>query len=122
MGHFHFRGLVILGFLVGSEMGDLRVIFLLYAAQPPGFRAAMETQVTISIIQDLQMSQLTALSMLHSGKPAVAWWCATAKKTTTKNDYIVVGDQSPHKARILMALALLKTSDTKELQDIFWKY
>ena len=39
-----------------------------------------------------------------------------------KNDYIVVGDQSPHKARILMALALLKTTDTKELQDIFWRY
>lgn len=37
-------------------------------------------------------------------------------------DYIVVDDQSPAKARLLMALALTKTSDTRELQKIFWKY
>jgi glutamin-(asparagin-)ase len=39
-----------------------------------------------------------------------------------KNDYIVVDDQNPAKARLLMALALTKTSDTRELQQIFWKY
>ncbi|HWS63318.1 MAG TPA: asparaginase [Steroidobacteraceae bacterium] len=39
-----------------------------------------------------------------------------------KNDYIVVDDQNPAKARLLMALALTETSDTKELQNIFWKY
>lgn len=39
-----------------------------------------------------------------------------------KNDYIVVDDQNPQKARLLMALALTKTADTKELQKIFWKY
>ncbi|MES2248534.1 MAG: asparaginase [Pseudomonadota bacterium] len=39
-----------------------------------------------------------------------------------KNDYIVVDDQNPQKARLLMALALTKTRDTKEIQKIFWKY
>ena len=39
-----------------------------------------------------------------------------------KNDYIVVDDQNPAKARILMALALMKTNSTAELQKIFWKY
>lgn len=39
-----------------------------------------------------------------------------------KNDWIVVDDQNPQKARILLALALTKTTDTKELQKIFWKY
>lgn len=39
-----------------------------------------------------------------------------------EHDFIVTDDQNPAKARILMALALLKTSDTKELQRIFWKY
>lgn len=39
-----------------------------------------------------------------------------------KNDYVVVDDQNPAKARLLMALALTKTTDTKELQKIFWKY
>lgn len=39
-----------------------------------------------------------------------------------KNDYVVVDDQNPAKARILLALALTKTKDTKELQKIFWRY
>jgi glutamin-(asparagin-)ase len=39
-----------------------------------------------------------------------------------KNDYIVVDDQNPAKARLLMALALTVTRDTKALQNIFWKY
>ena len=39
-----------------------------------------------------------------------------------QNDYIVTDDQNPAKARILMALALTKTTNTKELQEIFWKY
>ena len=39
-----------------------------------------------------------------------------------ENDYIVVDDQNPAKARLLMTLALTKTSDTHELQRIFWKY
>ena len=37
-------------------------------------------------------------------------------------DYVVVNDQNPAKARILLALALTKTTDTKVLQEIFWKY
>lgn len=37
-------------------------------------------------------------------------------------DYIVTDDQNPAKARILLSLALLKTSDTKALQQILWKY
>lgn len=39
-----------------------------------------------------------------------------------KNDYIVVDDQNPARARLLMALALTKTTDTGRLQQIFWKY
>ncbi|MGC1172540.1 asparaginase [Polaromonas sp.] len=38
------------------------------------------------------------------------------------NDWLVVDDQNPQKARLLLALALTKTTDTKELQKIFLKY
>lgn len=38
------------------------------------------------------------------------------------NDWLVVDDQNPPKARLLLALALTKTTDTKELQKIFLKY
>lgn len=38
------------------------------------------------------------------------------------NDWVVAADQSPQKARILTSLALMKTQDTKALQDILYKY
>ena len=37
-------------------------------------------------------------------------------------DYVVTDDQNAGKARILLSLALTKTTDTKALQEIFWKY
>jgi glutamin-(asparagin-)ase len=39
-----------------------------------------------------------------------------------KYDFVVVDDQNPQKARILTALALTKTNDSRELQNIMWKY
>lgn len=38
------------------------------------------------------------------------------------NDWIVAADQTPQKARILTSLALTKTSDTKEIEKILYKY
>ena len=37
-------------------------------------------------------------------------------------DWVVAHDLNPQKAKILAAVALTKTSDTKELQRIFWQY
>ncbi len=39
-----------------------------------------------------------------------------------RDDYVVVDDQTPQQARILMALALTKTDSTREIQAIFWRY
>jgi len=39
-----------------------------------------------------------------------------------KFDWVVTDDQNPQKARILTALALTRTNDSKELQKILWKY
>lgn len=38
------------------------------------------------------------------------------------HDWLVVDDQNPQKARVLMALATTRTQDTRELQQIFWTY
>lgn len=40
----------------------------------------------------------------------------------SENGYIAAGDQNPQKARILMALALTKTKNKKEIQKIFLDY
>lgn len=39
-----------------------------------------------------------------------------------ENDWIVTADQTPHKARLLVSLALTKTSDPKEIEKILYKY
>lgn len=39
-----------------------------------------------------------------------------------KYDWVVAHDLNPQKAKILAAVALTKTNDSKELQRIFWQY
>ena len=39
-----------------------------------------------------------------------------------KYDWVVANDLNPQKAKILAAVALTKTNDTKEMQRIFWAY
>jgi len=39
-----------------------------------------------------------------------------------KYDFVVADNLNPQKARILLMLALTKTTDTKEIQRIFWEY
>ncbi|HBP3636370.1 TPA: L-asparaginase, partial [Pseudomonas aeruginosa] len=45
-----------------------------------------------------------------------------AEQPDDKNDWIVAHDLNPQKARILAAVAMTKTQDSKELQRIFWEY
>lgn len=45
-----------------------------------------------------------------------------AEQPDDKYDWVVAHDLNPQKARILAAVALTKTQDTKELQRMFWEY
>lgn len=45
-----------------------------------------------------------------------------AEQPDDKYDWVVAHDLNPQKARLLASLALTKTTDTKELQRIFWEY
>lgn len=45
-----------------------------------------------------------------------------AEQPDDKYDWVVAHDLNPQKARILAALALTRTEDTKELQRMFWEY
>ena len=45
-----------------------------------------------------------------------------AEQPDDKYDWVVSHDLNPQKARILAAVALTQTQDTKELQRIFWEY
>jgi L-asparaginase len=39
-----------------------------------------------------------------------------------KLDFVVSDTLNPQKARILLMLALTKTTDSKEIQKMFWEY
>lgn len=45
-----------------------------------------------------------------------------AEQPDDKNDWVVAHDLNPQKARLLAAVALTQTRDTRELQRIFWEY
>ncbi|KAB2924779.1 MAG: asparaginase [Dechloromonas sp.] len=45
-----------------------------------------------------------------------------AEQPDDQYDWVVAHDLNPQKARILAAVALSKTQDSKELQRIFWEY
>ena len=45
-----------------------------------------------------------------------------AEQPDDQYDWVVAHDLNPQKARILAAVALTKTKDSKELQRIFWEY
>jgi glutamin-(asparagin-)ase len=45
-----------------------------------------------------------------------------AEQPDDKHDWVVAHDLNPQKARLLAAVALTKTQDSKELQRIFWEY
>lgn len=45
-----------------------------------------------------------------------------AEQPDDKYDWVVAHDLNPQKARILAAVALTQTNDSKELQRIFWEY
>jgi glutamin-(asparagin-)ase len=45
-----------------------------------------------------------------------------AEQPDDKYDWVVAHDLNPQKAKILAAVALSKTQDSKELQRIFWEY
>jgi len=45
-----------------------------------------------------------------------------AEQPDDQYDWLVAHDLNPQKARILAAVALTKTGDSKELQRIFWEY
>lgn len=70
-------------------------------------------------LQEVRAKGVFVVRATRTGSGAIV---RNGETNDDQNDYVVVDDQSPAKARILMALALTKTADTRELQRIFWKY
>lgn len=62
------------------------------------------------------------MQIIRSSRVADGFVLRNAEQPDDKYDWVVAHDLNPQKARLLTALALTKTTDTKEIQRMFWEY
>ena len=60
--------------------------------------------------------------IVRSSRVPYGFVLRNAEQPDDKYDWVVAHDMRPEKARLLTALALTKTKDTREIQRIFWEY
>jgi glutamin-(asparagin-)ase len=74
------------------------------------------------IVPNLQKARADGVIVIRSARVPDGFVLRNAEQPDDKYDWVVAHDLRPQKARILAMVALTKTSDTKELQRIFWEY
>ena len=74
------------------------------------------------IVPNLQKARTDGVIVIRSSRVPDGFVIRNAEQPDDKYDWVVAHDLRPQKARILAMVALTKTSDTKELQRIFWEY
>ena len=74
------------------------------------------------IVPSLQKVREGGIPVIRSSRVPDGFVLRNAEQPDDKYDWVVAHDLRPQKARILAMVALTKTSDTKELQRIFWEY
>ena len=104
---------------MGTVMAD--------AAGKAGAKAVIHAGTGNGSVPDYEVDTLKALraqgvQIIRSARVPDGFVLRNAEQPDDKYDWVVAHDLNPQKAKILAALALTKTSDTKELQRIFWEY
>ena len=74
------------------------------------------------IVPVLQELRGAGVQIIRSSRVPDGFVLRNAEQPDDKYDWVVAHDLKPQKARILAAVALTRTSDSKELQRIFWTY
>ncbi len=74
------------------------------------------------IVPNLQKVRTDGIVVIRSSRVPDGFVLRNAEQPDDKYDWVVAHDLRPQKARILAMVAMTKTSDTKELQRIFWEY
>ena len=62
------------------------------------------------------------LQVVRSSRVGDGFVLRNSEQPDDKYDWVVAHDLNPQKAKILAAVALTKSSDSKELQRVFWQY
>jgi glutamin-(asparagin-)ase len=74
------------------------------------------------VVEKLKTLRTRGVHIIRSARVPDGLVLRNSEQPDDKYDWIVAHDLNPQKARILAAVALTKTSDSKELQRIFWQY
>ncbi|MES1265616.1 MAG: L-asparaginase, partial [Variovorax sp.] len=74
------------------------------------------------IVPNLQKVRADGIPVIRSSRVPDGCCIRNFFFSYSKYDWVVAHDLRPQKARILAMVALTKTSDSKELQRIFWEY
>ena len=80
------------------------------------------TQLPGYLVDKLKDIRSKGAIVIRSSRVPDGFVLRNAEQPDDKYDWVVAHDLNPAKAKILAAVALTKTSDTKELQRIFWEY
>ena len=62
------------------------------------------------------------MQVVRSSRVGDGFVLRNSEQPDDKYDWVVAHDLNPQKAKILAAVALTKSSDSKELQRVFWQY
>ena len=73
-------------------------------------------------VEPLRKLRAQGLQIIRAARVPDGFVLRNAEQPDDKYDWVVAHDLNPQKAKILAALALTVTSDTKEIQRIFWQY
>jgi len=106
-----------------GEMGT----YMAEAAGKAGAKAIIHAGTGNGSVPNYEVDALKSLrgqgiQIIRSARVPDGFVLRNSEQPDDKYDWVVAHDLNPQKAKILAALALTKTSDTKELQRIFWTY
>ena len=74
------------------------------------------------LVDTLKDIRSKGVQIIRSSRVGDGFVLRNAEQPDDKYDWVVAHDLNPQKAKILAAVALTKTQDSKELQRIFWEY
>ena len=74
------------------------------------------------IVPKLNELRQKGVVIVRSSRVPAGFVLRNAEQPDDKYDWVVAHDLNPQKARLLAAVALTRTQDTRQLQRIFWEY
>ncbi len=114
--------------LVGIVYGSGNMIPAVYDAEvQAGAKAIIHAGTGNGSVPDYLVDKLRDIRakgtiIVRSARVPDGYVVRNAEQPDDKYDWVVSHDLNPQKAKLLAALALTKTTDTKEIQRIFWEY